>query len=136
MKDIEYIQKENTLYGLLVRYNIRSDSGTQFVTKANESLQLGIITRNAATDIAPHVHAEIERKTMGTKECIIVQKGKIEVDFYSSSGLLVETVGLSTGDALLLVYGGHGIRFLEDSQLLEVKQGPFVATEKTFFDVH
>ena len=48
--------------------------------------------------------------------------------------LLVATRELKTGDVMLMVGGGHGFRMLEDTVLLEVKQGPYTGiTEKRLF---
>jgi len=33
---------------------------------------------------------------------------------------------LNQGDVALLAYGGHGFEMLEDSEMIEVKQGPYV----------
>ncbi len=42
---------------------------------------------------------------------------------------------MSTGDILVLVSGGHGFRMLEDTVLMEVKQGPYTGLkEKERFD--
>ena len=32
---------------------------------------------------------------------------------------------LNQGDVVLLAYGGHGFEMLEDSEMIEVKQGPY-----------
>ena len=32
---------------------------------------------------------------------------------------------LKTGDIILLAQGGHGFEFLEESEIIEVKQGPY-----------
>ena len=32
---------------------------------------------------------------------------------------------LAKGDVILLAYGGHGLYMIEESEIIEVKQGPF-----------
>ena len=32
---------------------------------------------------------------------------------------------LNKGDVILLAYGGHGLYMLEESEIIEVKQGPY-----------
>ena len=54
---------------------------------------------------------------------IRVRDGSCEVDLYDESRMLVATRELTQGDVVLLVSGGHGFRMLEDTTLLEVKQG-------------
>jgi hypothetical protein len=48
------------------------------------------------------------------------------VDLFDDARNFVATRELRTGDAILLVSGGHGFRMLEDTVLAEVKQGPYI----------
>ena len=36
---------------------------------------------------------------------------------------------MKTGDVILLVSGGHGFEMLEESEIIEVKQGPYAGEE-------
>ena len=56
------------------------------------------------------------------------------MDVYDVDQRLVETHELVEGDVMVMVGGGHGFRFTEDTVLLEVKQGPYYGTdEKKYF---
>jgi len=59
-----------------------------------------------------------------------VRRGHCEVDIYNNARDLVAVRKLSAGDILILVAGGHGFRMLEDTVLLEVKQGPYTGLEE------
>ena len=48
------------------------------------------------------------------------------VDFYSLKQEFLESRTLSAGDFILLAGGGHGMEFLEESTVVEVKNGPYV----------
>jgi len=100
---------------------------TTFLTPSELNLQLGFVVYPAAGTITPHVHLPVERKIVGTAEVLIVKKGRCEVDFYNDERQLVSTRELREGDVILTVGGGHGFRMLEDTVLLEIKQGPYVA---------
>jgi hypothetical protein len=42
---------------------------------------------------------------------------------------------LEAGDVILLASGGHGFEMIEDSEIIEVKQGPYAGEmDKTRFD--
>ena len=42
---------------------------------------------------------------------------------------------LNKGDVVLLAYGGHGFEMIEDSEIIEVKQGPYLdEVDKIRFD--
>ncbi len=48
-------------------------------------------------------------------------------------------VELIAGDIILLAGGGHGFTFLEDSEVIEIKQGPYISFEvdkERFEDAH
>jgi hypothetical protein len=55
----------------------------------------------------------------------VVQKGRCEVDVYDDTRTVVATRELEAGDILIAVRGGHGFRVVEDTVLLEIKQGPY-----------
>ena len=45
---------------------------------------------------------------------------------------------LNVGDVMFMVSGGHGFRMVEDTVLLEIKQGPYTREDENddFGDVH
>jgi hypothetical protein len=98
---------------------------TAFVTPDDCNLQVGHIVYPGGSEIARHVHLPIERHIVGTTEVLIVQRGRCEVDIYTDDRRLVACRELQVGDILIAVAGGHGFRVLEDTVLLEIKQGPY-----------
>jgi hypothetical protein len=59
----------------------------------------------------------------------------VRVDLYNSEKTYIESRVLETGDVILLVSGGHGFEMLEDSEMIEVKQGPYTGdSDKTRFE--
>jgi hypothetical protein len=56
------------------------------------------------------------------------------VDFYSQSKTYLESRILYPNDVILLASGGHGFEMLEQSEIIEVKQGPYAGEhDKTRF---
>jgi hypothetical protein len=77
----------------------------------------------------------IVRSVVGTAELLLVRSGRCIVDIYDDGRALVTSRQLETGDLVILMTGGHGFRMLEDTVLLEVKQGPYGGqAEKSRFD--
>lgn len=107
---------------------------TTFHTPPELSLQVGFVVTAAGGAIQPHVHLPVERRLVGSAEVLLVQRGQCEVDVYSDDKQLVATRQLAAGDIMIMVAGGHGFRMLEDTVLLEVKQGPYpgVAEKERF----
>jgi hypothetical protein len=63
------------------------------------------------------------------------RKGKVEVRFFNDAKEFISKTIIQTGDVLMLVSGGHGFTMLEDTILLEIKQGPYTGlVEKERFD--
>jgi hypothetical protein len=114
------------MLALVVRSNFKVD-GVEFFTGPENSLQLGLMSRTSATPARPHVHLPVERQVHDTQEVLLIRSGTCLVSIYDSQGEPVSEVRLYSGDVILLVSGGHGIDFEQDCELLEIKQGPYVA---------
>ena len=98
---------------------------TTFLTPDHFRQQLGFIVYGAGTEIPRHKHIPIERNLFGTSEVILVKSGRCIADIYNIASELVASIELQAGDTIVLAEGGHGFRVLEDTVLMEVKQGPY-----------
>tara|TARA_B100000963_G_C22538528_1_gene631054 strand:- start:188 stop:622 length:435 start_codon:yes stop_codon:yes gene_type:complete len=129
---IEIIHK-NKLLALILRTQFNKN-GIEFFTSSDFSQQLGYMKRDAGYIIDPHVHNPVIRKVDYTKEVLFVKSGKLRVDFYDSNQTYLKSEVLNKGDVILLAYGGHGFEMIEDTELIEVKQGPYAGEkDKTRF---
>jgi len=126
-----------TINGKLLSIIIRSDfhkEGIEFFTPNEFSQQLAYMNRSEGYTIPPHVHNSVSREVFMTKETIFVRSGKVRVDFYDDDKNYLESRVLVSGDVVLLAYGGHGFQMLEPTEMIEVKQGPYVGEmDKTRF---
>jgi hypothetical protein len=129
MGDVEQI----TLNGKPLAYVIRGDMNperTHFLTPPEFNTQIGFIVYPAGSEVTRHVHLPLERHIVGTYEVLVIKKGRCLIDLYNGERELVATRELKGGDVILLVVGGHGIRMLEDTVFLEIKQGPYIGMEE------
>lgn len=124
---IETISHAGFTLAILVRRDFRED-GIRFFTPDDFSQQLGYMMRPAGYVIPPHVHRSMPRTVEFTKEVIILKSGRVRVDFYDDDKNYLESRILEPGDVVLLARGGHGFEMLADSEMLEVKQGPYAGT--------
>ena len=92
--------------------------------------QVGFVVYPKGGEVARHVHRSLERRLVGTSEVLIVQKGRCLAEIYDDEQQLVATRELGAGDIMLMVAGGHGFRMLEDTVLLEIKQGPYTGVDE------
>jgi len=103
---------------------------TDFLTPPEFKQQVGFVVYPQGGEISRHVHRPLKRQLTGTSEVLIVRNGRCEIDIYNDARELVATRELRVGDIMLMVGGGHGFRMLEDTVLLEVKQGPYTGLEE------
>ncbi len=121
---IEKIEWQGKTLALVMRSSFAPD-GVNFVTEADNPLQLGVLRHAGGTRIKPHVHLESPRMIKSVQEVLYVVSGRVVVNLYSPGQKEVREVTLETGDTILLISGGHGFTVLEDAKIIEVKQGPY-----------
>lgn len=95
-------------------------------TNGKEPLQLVTLKHSKGKCLLAHTHKPAPRTTAKMQECIIVKKGKIKVDLYGPDKKMFKAITMKMADLLLLVNGGYGIHILEDAEIIELKNGPFV----------
>ncbi len=83
----------------------------------------------AGTIIEPHVHNPVAREVHYTQEALLIKRGKLRFDFYSQQREYIQSRILESGDVILLVEGGHGFEVIEELEMFEVKQGPYVGDQ-------
>ena len=118
---------------MIIRSEFR-EQGIHFFTPNELSHQLAFMRHPSGKLIEPHVHNPVPREVQFTQEVLLIRKGKIRVDFYDTDQCYLESRVLGPGDVILLIQGGHGFEVLEEVEMIEVKQGPYVGErDKTRF---
>jgi hypothetical protein len=98
-------------------------------------MQVGHMLRPKGYLIRPHVHVPVPRTVSYTQEVLFIKRGRVRVDFYDEQQQYLDSRDLTAGDVILLARGGHGFHMLEDCEIVEVKQGPYVGeNDKIRFD--
>lgn len=121
---IQQIIHNDKLLSIIIRRNFEKE-GIEFFTPDDFSQQLAYMKRPKNYVIPPHVHNAVAREVQFTKEVLFIKSGKVRVDFYDDDKNYFESTILEAGDVILLAYGGHGFQMLEESEIIEVKQGPY-----------
>ena len=131
---IERITSDLKELAIILRADYKS-KGIEFFTPDNFSQQLAYMNRPSGYSIKPHLHNPVERQVLYTKEVLYIKSGRVRVDFYEDDQSYLESRVLHPGDVILLAYGAHGFYMLEESEIIEVKQGPYVGeADKTRFE--
>lgn len=134
-KPYEEIKHDGELIATILRANYASDQ-TTFFSPPNFSQQLGYIVYKKNGVIKAHFHKQIHRKITLTQEVLLIKKGKLVVNFYTTDKEYITSRELNSGDVIFLCSGGHGFEMLENTEMIEVKQGPYSGKEgdKELFD--
>jgi hypothetical protein len=131
---IENIFNNNQLLSIIIRSQY-SDQGIKFFTPDDFSQQLAYMNRAKGYVISPHVHNPVKREVSFIQEVLLIKTGKLRVDYYDDDQEYLESRILNQGDVVLLSGGGHGFYMLEDTEMIEVKQGPYAGDQdKTRFE--
>ncbi len=125
MELIETVKHNGLMLALIIRAQFATDE-TTFVTPPEYAQQVGFVVYAKGSVIPRHRHLPVKREVIGTSEVILVRRGKCEVNLYPPDGTTTIVRRLSEGDVLVLVSGAHSFRMLDDTVLLEVKQGPYL----------
>ena len=125
---VEKIFYKDKLLAILIKTEFVKE-GIEFFTPGDFSQQLGYMNRPKGYIIPPHVHKLVDRQVSLTQEVLFVKNGSVRVDFYDEQKVYLESKILKKGDVILLASGGHGFEFLEQAEMIEVKQGPYCGDE-------
>jgi hypothetical protein len=130
---IETIEDGGQILAILLRRDY-SAKGLQFFTPGAFSQQLAYMRHPTGKVIDAHRHLALPRNVEFTQEVLVLRKGVLRVDFYRDDQTYLESRVLRGGDVILLAHGGHGFEVLEETEMIEVKQGPYSGEgEKTRF---
>lgn len=121
---ITEVKIDSILYAIIIPSDF-SESGVHFLTDGSFSQQLAFMKHPTGKLIQSHVHNKVKREVIYTQEVLFIRKGKIRVDFFKNNYEYLESYILKTGDVILLSSGGHGFEILEETEMIEVKQGPY-----------
>lgn len=133
---IHEVTHEGNLLAIIISAHFR-EPGIHFFTPSNFSQQIAYMRHTKGKVIQPHIHNRVPREVCYTQEVLVIKQGKLRVDFYSEQQQYLESHILQAGDTILLIQGGHGFEVLEEVEMIEIKQGPYVGDhDKTRFVPH
>lgn len=127
-KQVEHIIHGLEPLALVIRSGF-DEEGIHFFTPPTLSQQVAFMRHAAGKKIAPHVHNPVTRQVLYTQETLFIRKGRVKVNLYSSGLEHITSLELRTGDVILLCGGGHSFEMLEETSMIEVKQGPYAGQD-------
>lgn len=131
---IQNVTYNNQQLAIIIKNNYKKD-GVEFFTPDDYSQQLAYMSHKKGKKIDAHVHNKVKRDVHLTQEVLVIRAGKLRIDFYTHDKEYIESRVVEGGDVVLLSSGGHGFEVLEDLEMIEIKQGPYVGdADKTRFE--
>ena len=107
------------------------DKGLAFYSDDNDFVQVGTWSYPSGKELLAHNHNLVERTINRTQEVLFIIKGRILAEIYNEDDQKIDSFEAQEGDIVILLNGGHGYKILEDNtQVLEIKNGPYLGPEK------
>lgn len=132
-KGLIRIERGGEIYAILLRREY-DRPGPSFFTPGEFSQQLGMLVHPKGKEVKRHRHRLVRREIFRTQEVLVLLEGRVRVTICTDEGETIKVFFLRPGDAVLLARGGHSVKVLEPSKMIEVKQGPYAgADDKEFF---
>lgn len=125
---LEYLYHEGELFCVILRDEFKSES-IVFFTPDSFSQQMGYLPHRKGDIIVSHRHKVNRREILYTQEALFIKKGKVRVNLYDKKHTYIVSEELKTGDVILLCGGGHGFEILEETIMIEIKQGPYMGID-------
>jgi len=130
MIEPELIKDNDLLIAKIIR-DQEWPENLQFYSEEKDFLQVGTWKYNAGKHLKAHGHKICERVSNRTSEFLFVKTGRIKASFYNEEDKFITEKELNPGDILIVYSGGHAYDVLEDdTQVLEIKNGPYPGLEK------
>jgi hypothetical protein len=126
---IEQVTREGEVYAIIARASMPR-TGFNFVSRPEDSLQLGVNHYAAGGTVKPHMHLPLERQLINTLEVLHIDSGAAALVLYDEEKRAFYETQLVAGDTVVLMRGGHGLQILQETRIIEVKQGPYLGPAK------
>ncbi len=128
MNTPEIVKNNEEILAIIIPSDFEKD-GIEFFTPDDYAQQLAYMKRAPGYKIMPHIHKIAERTITKTQEVLFIKKGKLKINFFDSNKVFLKSHIVKTGDIILLASGGHGFEMIEETEMYEVKQGPYLGED-------
>lgn len=125
------IKDEDVILARYISADEAWEPGLSFFSDDQDFVQVGTWGYDSQKELLAHTHNEVHRDVGWTQEVVFVKQGRIRSEIYDLSNNKVKEIICNPGDIIILLRGGHGYHILENNtQVLEIKNGPYVGAEK------
>ena len=116
---------------LISIFDIRNmPEGLDFLTSDESFIQVGTWNYKKDKILDAHFHNYYDRTSYRTQEVVYVLQGKIKCNLYEEDTTYIDSAIVESGMMIVQFQGVHEYEMIEDSKVLEVKNGPYHGPEK------
>lgn len=106
------------------------ENGLNFFSNDDEFIQVGTWKYEKGKTLDKHYHNFFERISYRTSEAVLVLNGEIECSIFTEENQFIWKGKLKKNQLIIQLQGAHEYSIIEDSQVLEIKNGPYFGPEK------
>ena len=118
---------KNELAAIVITNAEKIQNGVDFITSPTDDFQLGLMKRAKGYEVKGHYHKPMIREIKSTSEVLIIKKGVVDCNIFDPNNVNDnKNIILKKGDLILKIKFAHSFKFLEETEMIEVKQGPFI----------
>lgn len=128
-KNIKNISHNDELYSSIFDLN-NINEGLDFLTNNDSFVQVGTWKYEKGKILDAHYHNTFERKSYITQEVVLVLEGKIICNLYTTNGEFIASEEIRENQLIIQFQGIHEYEILDNSKVLEIKNGPYFGPDK------
>lgn len=129
MKEPRVIGKGDVIYAKVFHADIACPD-VLGVTEDSDPLQVILFSRDAGYEVKAHRHLPRKIDLAHVGEFLWIQEGKVTATVFDEEWNVLGEITAEGGDCIVFMRGGHELKMLEKTRILEVKQGPYPGKEK------
>ena len=122
---MDIFKHKNKIVCQIIRGDDKFKKKKQFFSNPRDSFQLGVLNFNKSDDVKLHYHPKRKRTVYHTSEVLFVKKGALHLSIFNKKGKNLKEFILNKGDIAYLCDIAHKIKFYKETEILEIKQGPY-----------
>ncbi|MEY4647444.1 MAG: hypothetical protein RIQ98_1280 [Bacteroidota bacterium] len=131
MSDVIEVKEGDLVLARHIPANSTWKDGLNFYSQDDDFIQVGVWGYGTGKELKAHIHNEVKREVLWTQEVLFVRSGKLQATIFDTSEKKVADLEVNAGDIIILLRGGHGYGILEEgTQVLEIKNGPYVGPDR------
>ena len=100
-----------------------------FFTTPDQPLQVGKLSRPKGHIVPMHSHTPVKREVTGTSEVLYILSGAVHFSLLDEEGTPLTPFRVRNDTLVILLRGSHRLEMTEDTELIEVKQGPYLGAK-------